>query len=209
MKKKGTVFALLLLLALSLCTPALATRDYGVIYDETEMLGSPTLTMQGEQTLPQLSGTLGIDLRVDVLTQIDDDTVDDAAMWIYEAYEYGYGDHKEGVTLTILLEQQDADTYVMPADGWCVYATLRQGRGNSQDLADAIYDAVKPCMAEQAWNGEDMTMSAVALTQAVDAMAEAAEDYILTNCPPDAPGAEVPEEAEEPEQSGTEESQAQ
>lgn len=208
MKKKGTVFALLLLLALSLCTPALATRDYGVIYDETEMLGSPTLTMQGEQTLPQLSGALGIDLRVDVLTQIDDDTVDGVAMWIYEAYEYGYGDHKEGVTLTILLEQQDADTYVMPTDGWCVYATLRQGRGNSQDLADAIYYAVKPCMAEQAWNGEDMTMSAVALTQAVDAMAEAAEDYILTNCPPDAPGAEVPEEAEEPEQSGTEESQA-
>lgn len=202
MKKKGTVFALLLLLALSLCTPALATRDYGVIYDETEMLGSPTLGMQGEQTLPQLSETLGIDLRVDVLTKIDDDTVGDAAEWIYETYEYGYGEYKEGATLTILLEEQDGGTYVMPADGWCIYATLRQGRGSSQELAEALRHAVQPCMAEQAWNGEDMTMSAVALTQAVDAMAVAAEEYILTNCPPDAPGTQVPEESELPEQSG-------
>ena len=202
MKKKGAVFALLLLLALSLCTPALATRDYGVIYDETEMLGSPTLGMQGEQTLPQLSETLGIDLRVDVLTKIDDDTIGDAAEWIYETYEYGYGEYKEGATLTILLEEQDGGTYVMPADGWCIYATLRQGRGSSQELAEALHHAVQPCMAEQAWNGEDMTMSAVALTQAVDAMAVAAEEYILTNCPPDAPGTQVPEESELSEQSG-------
>lgn len=54
----------------------------------------------------------------------------------------------------------------------------------ARNCPGAVYDAVQPYMAARAWNGEDMTMSAVALTQAVDAMAETAEDYILTNCPP-------------------------
>ena len=59
-------------------------------------------------------------------------------------------------------------------------------------------------MAEQAWNGEDITMSAVPLTQAVESMAQAAEDYILINCPPDNPVPETPETptaSEAPEES--------
>lgn len=185
MKKAYTALALAFLLALSLCTPAMAAMEYGVIYDETESLGSQELTMQGEQTLPQLSQALGLDLRVDVLTQNSYDGLGAAAAGIYEEYDYGYGEHKEGVTLTILLEAQDGDTYRMVDENdWCVYARLSDERGNGQELSGAVYDAVQPYMAARAWNGEDMTMSAVALTQAVDAMAETAEDYILTNCPP-------------------------
>ena len=182
MKKTCSIFALILLLAMSLCTPALAASEYGVIYDETDELGSATLTMQGEQTLPELSETLGIDLRVDVLTQISYDSIADAAAGIYARYGYGYGEEREGATLTILMEPQDTGTYAMPADGWCVYANLSEERGSSQALADVIRTAVEPSMAQQAWNGEDITMSAVALTQAVYDMAQAAEDYILTNC---------------------------
>ena len=196
MRKKYPVFALILLLTLLFYTPASAATEYGVIYDETDMLGSQMLKMQGEETLPQLTETLGIDLRVDVLTQIGYDSIGDTAMGIYEEYDYGYGEKKEGVTLTVLMEPQDGDTYAMPADGWCVYVSLRQGRGNSQDMANAIRDAVEPFMAERAWNGEDINMSGVALTQAVDAMAEAAEDYVLTNCPPDSAGTPAPEAPE-------------
>lgn len=64
MKKRILLLVMVLLFTLSLGTSALATRDYGVIYDETEMLGSDKLAQQGEQTLPQLSETLGLDLRV-------------------------------------------------------------------------------------------------------------------------------------------------
>ena len=79
MKKAYTALALAFLLALSLCSPAMAAMEYGVIYDETESLGSQELTMQGEQALPQLSQTLGLDLRVDVLTQNSYDGLGDAA----------------------------------------------------------------------------------------------------------------------------------
>lgn len=199
MKKTCSIFALILLLAMSLCTPALAASEYGVIYDETDELGSATLTMQGEQTLPELSETLGIDLRVDVLTQISYDSIADAAAGIYARYGYGYGEEREGATLTILMEPQDTGTYAMPADGWCVYANLSEERGSSQATADVIRTAVEPSMAQQAWNGEDITMSAVALTRAVYDMAQAAEDYILTNCPPDSPVPETPETPTVPE----------
>ena len=66
----------------------------------------------------------------------------------------------------------------------CLHFRLSDEQGSGQELSDAVYDAVQPYMAARAWNGEDMTMSAVALTQAVDAMAETAEEYIRTNCPP-------------------------
>ena len=202
MKKTCSIFVLILLLALSLCTPALAATEYGVIYDETDELGSATLTMQGEQVLPELSEKLGIDLRVDVLTQTSYDSISDTAAGIYDRYGYGYGEEQEGATLTILMEPQDTGSYAMSDGGWCVYANLSEERGSSQTLAEAIRTAVEPSMAQQAWNGEDITMSAVALTQAVESMAAATEDYILTATPetpadPETP--EVPDTPAEPE----------
>ena len=45
--KKFTCFALSVLLSLSFCIPAAAAEDYGVIYDETEQLGSESLQHAG------------------------------------------------------------------------------------------------------------------------------------------------------------------
>ena len=205
MKKIYSVLTLAVMLAIFLCLPVSAAQTHGVIYDETEELASAVLTMQGEETLPELSEALGIDLRVDVLTQTSYDSISDTAAGIYDRYGYGYGEEQEGATLTILMEPQDTGSYAMSDGGWCVYANLSEERGSSQALAEAIRTAVEPSMAQQAWNGEDITMSAVALTQAVESMAQAAEDYILTNCPPDTsiPAAppETPEAPEPPEAS--------
>lgn len=198
MKKIYSVLTLAVMLATFLCLPVSAAQTHGVIYDETEELASAVLTMQGEETLPELSEALGIDLRVDVLTQTSYDSISDTAAGIYDRYGYGYGEEQEGATLTILMEPQDTGSYAMSDGGWCVYANLSEERGSSQALAEAIRTAVEPSMAQQAWNGEDITMSAVALTQAVESMAQAAEDYILTNCPPDTSVPAAPPEAPEP-----------
>lgn len=69
MKKIFSAFTLAVMLALFLCSPVSAIQPRGVIYDETNSLGSPTLTYQGEDMLPQLSVSLGIDIRVDVLSE--------------------------------------------------------------------------------------------------------------------------------------------
>ena len=68
MNKKFTALLMALLLALTLCSPALAGAEYGSFYDETEQISSDELTNLGEETFPQLSKTLGVDLRVDVFT---------------------------------------------------------------------------------------------------------------------------------------------
>ena len=101
MKKAYTALALAFLLALSLCSPAMAAMEYGVIYDETESLGSQELDHAGRTDPPPASPeALGLICGWDVLTQNSYDGLGDAAAGIYEEYDYGYGEHKEGVTLT-------------------------------------------------------------------------------------------------------------
>lgn len=206
MKKIYSILTLAVILALFSCFPAMAIQPRGVIYDETNSLGSPTLTYQSEEELPQLSASLGIDLRVDVLAETSDDDIDEIAALLYSKYGYGYGKNKEGITLTIQMEQQDEYVYAMPTEnGWSIYANLSEERGNSQEFAEAVRSTVEPWMAERAWNGEDMTMSAIALTQAVEAMAESSSEYILTNCPPNTSGENIAvEDGEVSEQNSVE-----
>ena len=91
MKKIYSVLTLAVMLVIFLYLPASAAQTHGVIYDETDELGSAMLTMQGEETLPELSQTLDIDLRVDVLTQVSYDSLADTSEGIYARYDYGYG----------------------------------------------------------------------------------------------------------------------
>lgn len=137
--KKFASFVLSVLLALTFCIPAAAAEDYGVIYDETGQLGSEPLRYAGEVTLPALTERYGVDLRVDILTESDYDTVLDAAEGIYEEYEYGYGKYHSGITLTLLLTPCE-DAYTMAADDWCVYLG-----GTDENLlyGDWLYDLTK------------------------------------------------------------------
>ena len=202
MKKRMTALLTALLLALALCVPAMAAVEYGAIYDETEELGSVELTYQGEQTLPQLTEALGIDLRVDVFTDegVENSSVSDIAVYVYENSGYGCGEKRDGVSLTLLLRGTEDGAYTLSETDWCVYALLDTARGSAQELSDIVRDAVSPYMAERAWNGRDMTMSATALSQAVDAMAESVENYFQAGASPDVTGGDA--EAQAPEQTG-------
>lgn len=202
MKKRMTALLTKLLLALALCVPAMAAVEYGAIYDETEELGSVELTYQGEQTLPQLTEALGIDLRVDVFTDegVEDSSVSDIAVYVYENSGYGCGEKRDGVSLTLLLRGTEDGAYTLSETDWCVYALLDAARGSAQELSDVVRDAVSPYMAQRAWNGEDMTMSATALSQAVNAMAESVENYLQAGASPDVTGGDA--EAQTPEQAG-------
>ena len=202
MKKRMTALLTALLLALALCVPAMAAMEYGAYYDETEQLGSVELTYQGEQTLPQLTEALGIDLRVDVFTDegVENSSVSDIAVYVYENSGYGCGEKRDGVSLTLLLRGTEDGAYTLSETDWCVYALLDTARGSAQELSDIVRDAVSPYMAERAWNGRDMTMSATALSQAVDAMAESVENYFQAGASPDVTGGDA--EAQAPEQTG-------
>ena len=173
---------------MALYVPAMAAEEYGAYYDETEQLGSVELTYQGEQKLPQLTQQLGVDLRVDAFTDEDvsaDTSVEDIAAFVYENSGYGCGEQKDGVSLTLLLRGTADGAYALAEKDWCVYAFLDETRGSAQELSDVVRDAVSPYMVERAWNGKDMTMSATALSQAMDAMADSVEKYIHENASTD------------------------
>lgn len=200
MKRKMTALLTALLLVLALGFPAMAAMEYGAVYDETEALGSVELTYQGEQKLPQLTEALGVDLRVDVFTDegVEDTSVSDIAVYVYENSGYGCGAQKDGVSLTLLLRGTEDGVYTLSESDWCVYALLDTARGSAQDLSGIVHDAVSPYMDERAWNGEDVTVSATALSQAVDAMAESVENYIRANAVPDVTGENTESQTQEP-----------
>ena len=200
MNKKFTALLMALLLALTLCVPAMAAMEYGAVYDETEALGSVELTYQGEQKLPQLTEALGVDLRVDVFTDegVEDISVSDIAVYVYENSGFGCGEEKDGVSLTLLLRGTEDGVYTLSESDWCVYALLDTARGSAQELSGIVHDAVSPYMDERAWNGEDVTMSATALSQAVDAMAESVENYIRANAVTDVVGETAESQTQEP-----------
>ena len=192
MKKKLFCLAALMLTLSLLCIPALAALDYGVIYDETESLGSDTLTLLGETTLPMASEQLGIEMRVDVLTVMTSDTIEDAAGSVYHKFGYGLGDERRGVTLTILMEPVESG-YAMAPGNWCIYVGGSDESLTGSDLRDTVTAAVAPYMADRAWNGDDLTMSATALTQAAEAMVSSVTNYFA-----DFAGEEAAPEPSEP-----------
>lgn len=200
MKRKMTVLLTALILVLALGFPAMAAMEYGAVYDETEKLGSVELTYQGEQKLPQLTEALGVDLRVDVFTDegVEDISVSDIAVYVYENSGYGCGEEKDGVSLTLLLRGTEDGVYTLSESDWCVYALLDTARGSAQELSGIVHDAVSPYMDERAWNGQDVTMSATALSQAVDAMAESVENYIRANAVTDVVGETAESQTQEP-----------
>ena len=200
MKRKMTVLLTALILVLALGFPAMAAMEYGAVYDETEKLGSVELTYQGEQKLPQLTEALGVDLRVDVFTDegVEDISVSDIAVYVYENSGYGCGEEKDGVSLTLLLRGTEDGVYTLSESDWCVYALLDTARGSAQELSGIVHDAVSPYMDERAWNGQDVTMSATALSQAVDAMAESVENYIRANAVTDVAGETTESQTQEP-----------
>ena len=166
MKRKVTALLTALLLTLTLCAPTLAWTEYGAIYDETDALGSDELSDLGQYTLPQLAEALHLDLRVDIFTNEDvseGTTAGDIATYVYKDSGYGWGEEKDGISLTLVMEPLADGSYTLAETDWCVYAVLSETRGDGQELSGLVYDAVEPYMTARVWDGTDMTVSALSL----------------------------------------------
>jgi len=103
MKRKTFAVLIALCLALTLCVPALAASDYYYVYDATEMLDADFLGEMGNVTLPGIAEAYGFDMRVDVVTDTEGETIEDYARIFYDQYEYGQGDDHSGVLLMVEL----------------------------------------------------------------------------------------------------------
>ena len=116
---------------------------------------------------------------------------------------YGWGEEKDGISLTLVMEPLADGSYTLAETDWCVYAMLSETRGDGQELSGLVYDAVEPYMTARAWDGTDMTVSAEALCQAVNAMAATAADYLSADFPTEAQQPETVQSGEAPELGST------
>lgn len=174
MKRNMMTLTLALLTALLLRLPAFAA-DYGLIYDETGLLWSEEAEHLGTEVMPAFRDTYGIDLRVDVLGGIGDfDTLEEAAEGIYYNYDYGTGDGKHGVSLTLLVHPDDTGVAL---EEWYVYAG-----GSSDELTTNgpwnVFPNLNEIMTEENWSG-DAESDAETLALAVNGMVEGLEGFVL------------------------------
>lgn len=167
MKRRLTALLLVLLLAVTLTTPALASQTHGALYSDADTLITPTLRTLGTVTLPDVTEQTGIDIRVDIYEAIGQDTLAEMAEYIYN--EYDYGAENGGVSLSLYVAA-DASGYLITDGGWCVYA------GGDAALESAVERAVAEFLTGSAWGG-DLAQDRQMLTAAVTALGNAVQTY--------------------------------
>ena len=181
MKKRLFCLLMALLVAAAFAAPAVAFVEYGVVYDETEALGSDALTVLGTETLPQATTTYGVDLRVDIFDSLDnEDGIRASAEYVYNNYGYGAGESYDGVSLTVVALPDDTGYTVQD---WCIYA----GGGDAQAVShweNSVCAAVQPYMTLESWAG-NLAQDQQTLAAAVQAMAQGLENAFAAPAAPE------------------------
>lgn len=189
MKRKFFRIAAMLLLSLLMVLPASAA-EYGVIYDETELLWSEELETLGTLTLPEFTQTHQLDVRVDVLTGIGNyENIADTAVGLYENYDYGSETDGKALTLTIWVYEDETGVGL---NDWYIYCT--------DDTLEASFAEAVVYLTKNAWDG-DYEQDSQALVNTINGMLESVEpagtDATKENVVVDLMGQEVVTDSEE------------
>lgn len=113
------IFALLLaaVLLLALCPCVGAANDYALLYDATEAMDSDAMSLLAD-TMKSLSDTYQIEIRADIVRDLEEYTIEEYADLFYQQYEYGYGTDKDGLYLMIYVTENDGD---LEFEDYCIY----------------------------------------------------------------------------------------
>ena len=180
MKRNFLTLTLALLASLLLAIPVSAA-EYGAIYTEAEALQSDELTELGKRGLPHFTAFYETDVRVDVLTGIGDfSSLADAAAAIYDEYDYGYGEGRNGVTLTLLVHEDEDG--VVP-DEWYLYAAGDNDALTTVGIQMAV-DALRESMDVDDWAG-DAEQDTQALVDAIATTTDSLVDFFYYGGDPD------------------------
>lgn len=180
MKRNFLTLTLALLASLLLAIPVSAA-EYGAIYTEAEALQSDELTELGKRGLPHFTAFYETDVRVDVLTGIGDfPSLADAAAAIYDEYDYGYGEGRNGVTLTLLVHEDEDG--VVPVE-WYLYAAGSNDALTTVGIQMAV-DALRESMDVDDWAG-DAEQDTQALVDAIATTTDSLVDFFYYGGDPD------------------------
>lgn len=133
MRKWISKFVLALLFAMTLTLSAFAWQDHGNTYTAIDALDSQRFATQGETSLPALSDQFSLGLHVDIVDDLEGESIHDYAALFYNSYGYGVGSDQGSALLMIYaVDQGNTIDFV----DYCIYA---QGQGS--DALDTDYAA--------------------------------------------------------------------
>lgn len=160
------LFALLLtaILLLALCPCVSAANDFELLYDATETMDSEAMTLLAD-TMKNLSDTYQIEIRADIVRDLEKYTIEEYAELFYQQYDYGYGANKDGIYLMIYATANDDNDLTF--GDYCVYFG---GSWANSEKALAIKEqlsALDTWLCTEAWQDDleqDKTNCIAALT---------------------------------------------
>ena len=184
MKKKVTSLAIALLLALSLCIPAMAA-ELDHVTDAVEALDEGTL-----QEYNALAGNISDYYGCGIYAVLVDDyanygngDVSDVAGQIYHEYDLGVGEGYDGVLLLLSMAERDYSIYVFGETAEYAFGSYARdkladkflGAFGENDWAGGMYDYIVACgeFLDSAANGspvKESVVSSVAIWGAVSCL---------------------------------------
>ena len=145
------LLAALLCAALVLPLRSAAASDYDLAYDATEQMDPSFMYELGTNTFYRLTDSLDAQVRVDIVTGLEGETIEDYAQAYYDAYNYGVGTDRSCILLMIQCHEDDTglaydDYYVLTAGGAKDVLT-------DTDML-ALLSELNPYLSADAWSGD-------------------------------------------------------
>lgn len=150
MKKRGS-FLIVLALLLSLCIPASAAQDFGLAYDDTDLLDTDFLRTLAYDTLQPMTNDYDAQFRLDVMSDVSQEEALSVAEYLYEEYDYGDGADKACVLLMLGLNPDDTGltfrSFALLAKGYAANVVTGQTKAELEALLGTYLNA-------EMWSGD-------------------------------------------------------
>lgn len=161
-------FAALLCLACLLPLRASASSDYDLAYDATDRMDSAFMNQLGTQTFYRLTELLGAQVRLDIVTGTEGESIEDYAENFYSAYNYGVG--ADGSCILLMIQCHEDDTGLAYDDYYVLTAGSGEELLGETEMLGLLAELNQHLNADS-WSGaleEDVTACENALTAYTD-----------------------------------------
>ena len=161
-------FAALLCLVCLLPLRASASSDYDLAYDATDRMDSAFMNQLGTQTFYRLTELLGAQVRLDIVTGTEGESIEDYAENFYSAYNYGVG--ADGSCILLMIQCHEDDTGLAYDDYYVLTAGSGEELLGETEMLGLLAELNQHLNADS-WSGaleEDVTACENALTAYTD-----------------------------------------
>ena len=175
MKRLLSLLAAVLLLGVCLLpVTALASTEYGLAYDVTDSMDSEFMNALGQDTFYRLTQASGIEVRVDIVDDLEGYSISEYAEIFYEKYEYGYGEDGSCVLLMILVSRDDTG---LALEDYMVYLGGSASDVITPAVGQELTDALDAWFTPELW-GDGLATDVMACESGLEEYARFLNDYL-------------------------------